>query len=68
MTFYYVILEKRSYTREDSHTLISYVLLINDIGCCTNNYVMRVSSSGFVKVQEWLGVHVYGEALYSYTV
>ena len=29
MTFYYVILEKRSYTREDTqlHTLISYVLL-----------------------------------------
>ena len=30
VTFYYVILEKRSYTREDTqlHTLISYVLLL----------------------------------------
>ena len=30
VTFYYVILEKRSYTRKDTqlHTLISYVLLV----------------------------------------
>ena len=34
MTFYYVILVKRSYTREDTrlHTLISYVLLVHYIG------------------------------------
>ena len=39
MTFYYVILEKHSYTREDTqlHTLISYVLLILYI-----HYVMCV--------------------------
>ena len=33
VTFYYVILEKHSYTREDTrlHTLISYVLLVVQI-------------------------------------
>ena len=41
--FYYVILEKRSYTREDTqlHTLISYVLLVE---CISYSFFADIST------------------------
>ena len=64
MTSYYVILEKRSYTREDTqlHTLISYVLLPpwNELcGCLFLLYAQMTAPVSYAPVR--LGCHCGGK-------